>query len=221
MQTSKVIIINGPSCSGKTSLIHAIRQLSPVLFLHYGIDLQWNYLLPKEYICWGSKSYDGFRLVPTTHNGLECHIGQNGWNVIYGSIDAINALGRRNNVLVDEVIVTDEHLMAYINEINNQTYFIGLQCQFEILEQRAKKRTQQTEETTSLTEFRPNGLVENHINMHKNRIYDLMLDSSITSVEELAIMVLQHIQLKSAMAFQQMKFWQEKLQSATRVSLIK
>jgi chloramphenicol 3-O phosphotransferase len=60
----KIIIINGSSSAGKTSIIKHMQQISTTPLLTIGIDLLWE-MIPPQYTNTGLKAQEGFLFVET------------------------------------------------------------------------------------------------------------------------------------------------------------
>ena len=69
-----VIILNGPSSSGKTALTNFITSFSDVLFIRLGIDQLWM-SLPRAYVEKNAKAHLGFKLIPDGKGGLDTQTG--------------------------------------------------------------------------------------------------------------------------------------------------
>ncbi len=197
------IIINGSSSAGKTTLINYIRDnYQDQIWFYAGIDLLWNDVCHKNYISQGIKSKECFHLMPTEEKGITTIIGPVGWLLIKGLVKFIDTLGKDNNVLVDDIILNDQHMNSYFTlSQDTNCYFISLECNKSVLEERERYRS-----TLNGNQKRPIGLVKNHYPLvHVNKIYDLSLDSTSNSPKVLAEQLFLYVANNKPMAIKQMQ----------------
>lgn len=181
-----VIILNGPSASGKSSIQKAFQSIMmPGLWIKLGIDSLFDQPLPDitpdnlEY--WQSEN--SIRWVQTTkdrdqNNVIALFIGEQGDKVAYGMNSAIAAYAQNgSNVIVDYIAYKKEwidDLREKLKGIN--TYFVKVNIPLEVLEQREKSRG------TS-----PSGHARSHYDaVHWDITYDLEVDSSKQKPDEIA-----------------------------------
>ncbi len=141
----KIIILNGGSSAGKTSLAKAFQNLMlPQTYLLLGIDLFWCSLPPKEldldavdpdYYSWTAVVVNGkeeFRIVP----------GPLLDKLMFGRYKAVSVYLRQGfNVIADEVIWKREWLEEAIKDLLDfDTYFISVSCSDAIGAEREKAR---------------------------------------------------------------------------------
>lgn len=196
-----VIILNGPSAAGKTSIQNELQKKSKQFYLKVGIDTFFDALLPAPDLSAFEKTKElsqytndgilirqvrlkidkeGHQIVPLT-------IGPAGDLVIHGMHAAIEAYAQQgNNLVVDYILYKPEWLANLVNALkNNKTvYFIGIKAPLHVLEEREKKRA------TS-----PVGHARSHYNtVHTNMVYDLELDVSALTPEQSAAKIQQFIE---------------------------
>lgn len=194
-----VIILNGPSASGKTSIQKEIQKQSDTLFLRLGIDNLFDAPLPdpdlsnfektkvlKQYTKDGS-FIRGVELktTPDGHQIVPLEIGPAGDRVIFGMHAAIAAYAKKgNNVVVDYILYKPEWLSDLISNLQGlKVYFIGIKAPLELLEEREKNRG------TS-----PIGHARSHYDIvHQGMKYDLELDVSKLTPEQSAQKILEFI----------------------------
>jgi len=191
--TGTIIILNGPSASGKSSIQNEIQQQFDELYLKVGIDTFFDALIPDpnlsdfektkrfaqytkagELIRSGEIKQDtnGHQIVPLT-------VGSAGDKIISGMHAAIAAYASKgNNLVVDYILYKPDWQPDLVNALLNQkVYFIGINAPLAILEEREKKRG------TS-----PIGHARSHYDtVHQGMIYDLELDvSNLTPAQSAA-----------------------------------
>lgn len=181
---STIILINGTSSSGKTSLLKALQKKLQEPYLDMGID-KFIWMLPSRYLD---------RPLWDEVLGKALHAGPVGLTLFSGMHHAIAAAASRgNNVIADHAFVEK----AWVDECASlfagmNAYLIGLHCPLEVLEQREKDRKDRTLGQAGL-QFDV---------VHKYTKYDLELDTSKLATEECADNVIERLKTPPA-AFRQ------------------
>jgi chloramphenicol 3-O phosphotransferase len=194
-----IIILNGPSASGKSSIQQKVQDLFPEFFVRIGIDSFFDALLPEPDLSQFEKEgkldqftkdgqlirrielkkdKEGNQIVP-----LE--IGPVGDRVIFGMHRAIAGYAQvANNVIVDYILYDPQWLPDLVETLKDyKVYFVGTFIPLGVLEQREKARG------TS-----PVGHGRSHYDVvHQPGIYDLKLDTSVLSPEESALKIREFI----------------------------
>src|SRR5690349_18743638 len=151
--SGKIIIINGPSSAGKSTLARALQKELDVPFLRFSFDLFLDYgSLPLEGMRNGTFSWDSMR--PAVFRGL------------HQCLPALATAG--NNVIFDHIIETREWLRELLGLLAGlDVFFIGLNCSLPELERREMERVD-----------RRAGDARRHLEMQQGiTSYDLELDS--------------------------------------------
>jgi chloramphenicol 3-O phosphotransferase len=161
----KIIIINGPSSSGKTTLALALQKQLDMPFIRFSFDLFLDHKsFPSEQIRNGTFSWEQMR--PSVFRGL------------HQCIPALATAG--NNIIFDHIIETKaglDELLSLIAELD--VFFVGLHCSLPELERREIQRGD-----------RPRG--EAHIDfqtVHNITSYDLELNSENPLDENIAVLL--------------------------------
>jgi chloramphenicol 3-O phosphotransferase len=163
-----IIIINGASSSGKTSIVRALQALLPEPYLDAGLD-RFLWMLPSRYL--NRPLWDDVL-------GLADHAGASGHTLVSGMHHAIVALSRAgNHVIADHVLVEP----AWVRECAElfaglPAYLVGVRCPLEVLEAREQARRDRTPGQARLQ----------HELVHAHGVYDLEVDTSLQSPEECA-----------------------------------
>ncbi len=175
MNKGKIIIINGTSSSGKTSILRALQDILEEPYVEAGID-KFIWMLPHRYLdrpLWddvlglGNQAGDlGHQLVMSMHRTAEV-LSLSGMNVII------------DHVLVENIWWQD--CVERFSEL--PAYLIGVRCQLDILEEREKARKNRT-------------LGQAHLQydiVHGKGIYDLEVDTSTLHADDCALLIKQRI----------------------------
>lgn len=190
MQPATVLLLNGTSSSGKTSIAKVLQDIMDEPFLHTGIDHfleRWpqryhvtsndpNAPLPDGYHWLTSADGRALQELRIGPLGLQLEIG------MYQAIAAFAAVG--NHVIVDDVIFDPRTLAAAARALfQTHAFFIGIRCARAIAEQREHARRD-----------RFPGLVNAHYQqVHSHGIYDLEVDTSLLTPMECAQRVKQFL----------------------------
>ncbi len=172
MNYGSIILLNGVSSSGKTSIAYALQNLFEVPFLHISID---NFFrtLPTRFIDYLSGTVEPSegeleklrtyfpRLLAGTH----------------ASVAALSSEG--NNLIVDYVFEQRSDLRACVNRLAGfPVFFVGVYCSLEELERREKQRD------------RRQGLAKHQLEIvHTYSAYDVEVDTTSTSTKECALKI--------------------------------
>lgn len=165
----KIVILNGTSSAGKTSILHGLQGVLPEPHLDAGID-KFIWMLPERYL---------ERPLWDDVLGKADHAGEAGLTLFRGMHHAIAALARQgNNVLADHVLVDP----AWVKECAQlfeslPAYLVGICCPLEVLVEREKSRHNRT--------LGPAALQYPFVHAHGD--YDCEVDTSVLSVEECAL----------------------------------
>lgn len=142
---------------------------------------------------------------PFLHVQLDSYIemlpGTDDWEMFQRMVRGLNRsiavmAEEHNNLIVDHVLI-DQAWLEQLVELLRERYvlFVGLYCPLEELERREKQR-----------DARRQGFVRQQFeNIHKNKIYDIELDTFVLSAEECAQRVLEFYNQKEPQAFETMR----------------
>ena len=187
MSPGTILILNGTSSSGKTTLLRLLQDALDPPFLEFGIDkIIW--MLPKRYS--SPPLWDEVL-------GRADQAGVFGQQLIHGLHRAIRTLSENGlNVLADHVLVEPTWALDLAEQLADlPAYLIGIQCPLEELEQREKNRKDRTL-----------GQARAQFNLvHAHEIYDLTVDSAAFTPEENVQQVLQFLRVYPPRALGQMK----------------
>lgn len=177
-----IVIFNGSSSAGKTTVQKKLQAISKNFFLRIGIDSFFDALIAEpdvtqfqkegvleQYTPHGElirsvimkRDADGNQIVPLT-------IGSAGIRIIHGMHNALAAYADAgNNIIVDYILYDPEWIFDLKKVLDNYTvYLIGFQGPLSVIEEREKKRA------TS-----PVGHARSHYHtVHQGMKYDLIID---------------------------------------------
>jgi len=175
MAPGTIIILNGTSSSGKSSIVKALQAMLDEPFLDAGID-KFIWMLPSRYL--DRPLWDDVL-------GLATKAGHTGRQLMSGMHRAIVALARAgNNVVADHVLVEPHWLWECADLFSDlPAYFVGVRCPLAVLEQREKSRANRT-----VGQARAQFDI-----VHAHGLYDLEVDTAVSSPEACAWQVKQRL----------------------------
>jgi chloramphenicol 3-O phosphotransferase len=185
MNPGTIILINGTSSSGKTSLLRALQDLLETPFLEAGID-KFIWMLPRRYL--DRPLWDDVL-------GLADRAGQSGHTLVRGMHRAIAALSLAGcNVLADHVLIDSTWATDCANQLAGlPAYLIGVQCPLDELEKREAARKNRTLGQARLQ----------YPLIHKYARYDLEVDTFRHTPAECAQQICAYL-VKEPLALRQM-----------------
>lgn len=185
-ETGTVIILNGPSASGKSSVQKEFQKIMmPNLWIKLGIDNLFDKPMPditlENMAFWQQEN--PIRWVESTkdkndNNVITLFVGDQGKNVVYGMNSAIAAYAKNGCNMVVDYIAYDQNWLKDLQEKLHdvKTYYVALEIPLDVLEQREQARG------TS-----PKGHARSHYDTVYGDInYDLKVNSGIHSAEHIA-----------------------------------
>lgn len=165
----KIILLNGISSAGKSTLAKALQDAAGEPFLHVEMD-SFLSMLPKRY----ANHSDAFALLPQASAIPEVAVitGPYGASLMRGMRRSIAALAAEGlSIIVDDVIL-DGHVTDYRELLSDfDLIVVGVKCDLQIAEDRERQRGD-----------RDIGLARwQHPRVHQGINYDLVVDTSLSS----------------------------------------
>jgi len=135
-----IIFLNGCSSSGKTTIAKAIQHLSDKPWLLLGIDTFFH-MMSSKYVGFGEKASEGYNFIPGQDEDeplMSIKVGPFGRMVTQSIPKVAQSLVRDgHNLIIDEVLRTDEELENYERALASHTvYFIGVMCDLKDMQER-------------------------------------------------------------------------------------
>lgn len=179
-QTGTVIILNGPSSVGKSSIIRAFQAQQVTPWLGMGIDNFFVGVLPPKFYLEDKPEHrlvmHGIASEDKEGKLFTLEVGPEGQKVIKGMHRAIAAYAREGNNVIVDYIQYDPAWITDLKEVLNgiNVVWVAVTASLQSIEQREKQRG------TS-----PAGHARSHYHtVHQGMKYDVMLDTDVLSPEQ-------------------------------------
>lgn len=192
MREPTIILLNGSSSSGKTTLAHAIQQYADEAWQHIALDQFRDGMAPRLRGLnspSGTPGANGLNVVPDM-SGEEpvTHIrfGAHGEQILRGMRRAIAGFAAAgNHVIVDDLLFERHYIDDYLDALRGlPVYFVGVRCDLETVNAREAARTGRFP-GTALSHFH---------SIHDHNVpYDLEINTSQRTPAECAADVLRRL----------------------------
>ena len=177
---SKIIYLNGPSSSGKTTLAKALQNAFSEPYLHIGIDKLIGFM-PEKINNWeGGPAPLGFSweaaMDPTGHPIYQIHAGPFAKKISRTLKDiAILLASQAYNLIIDDVAFGAIEVEEWKQALKNyNVLYVGVITPLDVLEQRERARGDRF----------LGGARGQYFKVHENVAYDLEVDTHTHSLEE-------------------------------------
>ena len=186
--TVSVILLNGTSSAGKTTLAKHLQRALPGCWQHMALD-QFRDGLPDHYrglnAPQGTTGAAGLNVVPNTAHDLaftEVVFGEAGQRMLRGMRRAMRAMIDAGvNIIIDDILLMPDFLHDYLEVFNaDQVLLVGVRCDLRIIEAREAQR---------LGRF-PGTAAGQFISCHAHETYDVEVDTGRQSPEACAAQVI-------------------------------
>jgi len=192
MRPGRIILLNGSSSSGKTTLAVALQQLLKEPWQHIALD-QFRDGLAGRYRGLnspaGAPGARGLNVVPVPRGNervTEVQFGDIGKRMLRGMRRAIAAFAREgNNVIIDDLMLEPEFLFDYLDALAGlEVLFVGVRCPLDVVNAREARRP-----------GRFPGTATSHFDrVHTHSIYDIEVDTSVATPLECARAIVARLQ---------------------------
>ena len=191
MSAGRIILLNGSSSAGKTTLAITLQQLLPDPWHHIALD-QFRDGLGGRYRGLnsppGTPGARGLNVVPVPRGNervTEIQFGDLGKQVLRGMRRAIAAFAREgNNVIIDDLMFEPAFLFDYLDVLNGfDVLFVGVRCPIEVVNAREAKRP-----------GRFPGTATSHFDrVHSHSQYDIEVDTGHATPRECAQQIIDRL----------------------------
>jgi chloramphenicol 3-O phosphotransferase len=168
MATGKIIILNGTSSAGKTSIARALQDRLADPYLEVGLD-KFIWMLPRRYL--DRPLWDDVL-------GLNVTAGATGHWLVAGMHRTIATLSAAGiHVIADHVLVEPAWLLECVRLFcDPPALLVGVRCPLAVIEERERARKDRT-----LGQARAQFEA-----VHAHGLYDVEVDTSVSTPEECA-----------------------------------
>ncbi len=203
LKTGRIVLLNGTSSAGKTTLALAFQRAAPEYWHYLALD-QFRDGMPQRFRGFNSNDDEpgsrGLNVVPVdSASGRVCEIrfGDLGLKMLRGMRRAAASFAREgSNVVIDDLCLEPAYLQDYLAALGGlDVIFVGLRCTRETLLAREAARPDRFPGTALRQDER----------VHRSAIYDLEIDTSEVSPELGAAQLLERLQQGPGVAFERMR----------------
>jgi chloramphenicol 3-O phosphotransferase len=183
----RIIVLNGTSSSGKTTLVRALQDRLPEPWLEIGID-RFVFALPKRYLdqpLWS----EVFRYVPPDGRAdgpFTIETGPLGERLVGGMHRTAAALAAGGLDLIVDHVLLENHWLDEMAELwaPFRVLYVGVRCPLEVIVERERARRDRTI-----------GQAEAQFAVvHRRGGYDLEIDTSRMSLDEAATRIVDAVE---------------------------
>ena len=187
-----VVILNGPSSVGKSSILKAFQAKQKGPWLGTGIDHLYVGVIPPIWLDDKPEHHSIMTIATTEEKGfpvVTAIFGPEGQRVVKGMHRAIAAYAHVGNNVIVDYIKYDDAWFKDIQEVLNgvKVVWVGVNAPLEVIENREKERG------TS-----PRGHARSHYDtVHRGIKYDLEIDTDKVTSDEAAEEIIKYINFNS------------------------
>ena len=184
MAAGRIILLNGSSSAGKTTLAITLQQLLPDPWHHIALD-QFRDGMGGRYRGLnspaGTPGARGLNVVPVAHGNdrvTEVRFGDLGKQVLRGMRRAIAAFAAEgNNVIIDDLMFEPAFLFDYVEALTGfDVLFVGVRCPIDVVNAREARRP-----------GRFPGTATSHFDVvHSHCVYDIEVDTGVGTPRQCA-----------------------------------
>lgn len=196
MPFGRIILLNGSSSAGKTTLARAIQVARSEPWFHLALD-QFRDGMPPAYrglnSPQGTPGARGLNVVPVERDGAKVttiRFGDVGRRMLQGMHRAIAAFAAAgNDVIVDDLFLEEDTLDDYLEALMDfWVLFVGVRAPLEVVQQREASRAGRF----------PGTALSHFSEVHAHGVYDLEVDTHHLGPAECAALVSRHIDAAEA-----------------------
>lgn len=191
MSAGRIILLNGSSSAGKTTLAITLQQLLPDPWHHIALD-QFRDGMAGRYrglnSAAGAAGARGLNVVPVPRGDervTDIQFGDIGKRMLRGMRRAIAAFAREgNNVIIDDLMFEPAFLADYLEALDGlDVLFVGVRCPLEVVNAREAKRP-----------GRFPGTATSHFDrIHSHSLYDIEVDTGTATPRQCAELIIERL----------------------------
>jgi chloramphenicol 3-O phosphotransferase len=192
VKSGNIILLNGTSSSGKTTLAKVLQGSMDEPYLHLGDDQFLQPHAPDNLVAYrhdgtGPTQAAGWLAVFQEGRFVDLQIGSVGLRWLRGMYFAMAAWSEVGNHLIADVVLHDERALQAASEALYRlpAWFISVYCPLEVAEQREQERA----DRRAL-----GGARLFYERVYRHDVYDLRVDTALNSSEECASYIRHYLQ---------------------------
>ena len=199
MSFGTIIFLNGTSSAGKTTLAHSLQERLAQPYMHLALD-QFRDGLPNQYrglnAPVGTTGDCGLNVIPITDVEkpyTEIRFGTFGRQMLRGMRRAMAAMVENGtNIIIDDILLIPAFLDDYLRVFEPfKVVFVGVRCPRDIVNERERARPGRF----------PGTAIGHFEACHSHEIYDVEVDTSVSTPEQCAVTIIKFLNDGIADAF--------------------
>ena len=184
MGAGRIILLNGSSSAGKTTLARMLQQILQAPHQHFSID-QFRDGMPDRFrglnAPAGAPGARGLNVTPIRRGGrwlTEVRFGDHGRAVLRGMRRAVAAFARAGgDVIADDLLLAPDFLADYLQTFAGlRVTFVGVRCPLEVVNEREAARPGRF----------PGTAAAHFEQVHAHCEYDIEVDTSVAAPRQCA-----------------------------------
>jgi chloramphenicol 3-O phosphotransferase len=199
VKPGNIIVLNGTSSSGKTTLAKALQRRLDEPYLHLGNDQFLHPHSPEGLVAFGDSSAqaEGWLGVFEADRLVDLKVGPVGLRWLHGMYLAIAAWSSAGNHVIADLVIHDERIWrAAVDAFYPlPAWLISVYCPLDVAEQREQTRTERRA---------PGGARVFYDGVYGQTVYDLRVDTALSSPEECVERIIDHFQAHPPTAFRRL-----------------
>ena len=198
MKDGSIILLNGSSSSGKTTLSLMLQQLLRDPYQHVALD-QFRDGLPGRYRGFnspeGTTGFDGLNISPVDLNDesvTAVRFGVHGEKLLKGMRRAIATIVSNGlNVIIDDLLFEESFVIDYARVLAEfDVCIVGVRCPLDVVRQRESERPGRF----------PGTATWHFDKVHEHMIYDVEVNTASNSPRDCALTVMNALENKPTMS---------------------
>jgi chloramphenicol 3-O phosphotransferase len=192
VKPGNVIVLNGTSSSGKTTLAKVLQRILDEPYLHLGNDQFLHPNAPEKLVVYAgngtvSTPVAGWLAVFQEDRLVDLQVGSVGLRWLRGMYHAMAAWSEVGNHLIADVVIHEESILQAAVEALYAlpAWLISVYCPLEVAEQREQARAERRA---------PGGARVFFEGVYRQDVYDLRVDTTLSSPEECAGRIREYVQ---------------------------
>lgn len=190
VKPGNIILLNGTSSSGKTTLAKALQRSLDEPYLHLGNDQFLHPNRPNSLLVYSNgtepSQSEGWVAVFREGRFVDLRVGTIGSQWLKGMFRAMAAWSKAGNHLIADVVLHNQRILQAAVEALHPlpVWFISVYCPLEVAEKREQERGERRA---------PGGARLFYEGVYRQGVFDLLVDTAVNNPEDCARQIMHHM----------------------------